>query len=128
MNSLNILSARVSPPQTQPSPRTNSYGSALSIAGTTETRRSSRDGTDNEKATGEAFPVGVPAVGNGSPNIADEKTHLLEKDQEIPTDMKLSAGQSIPNRIASAIINSLRWVVSTLAAPGVYLIACLYNE
>ena len=128
MNSLNILSARVSPPQTPTTSRTNSHGSALNLAGATETRRSSRECAGNEKSVGESTSVESPPVGNGSPNIVDEKTPLLEKDQTIPTNMKLSAGQSIPNRIASAVINSLRWVVSTLTAPGVYLIACLYDE
>jgi CTD nuclear envelope phosphatase 1 len=58
----------------------------------------------------------------------DEKTPLIGRGKLDPVDSKASGGISISKRVASAIISSLRWVMSTLAAPGVYLIACLYDE
>jgi CTD nuclear envelope phosphatase 1 len=128
MNSLNILSARVSPPQTPAPSRTNSYGNALSLAGSPEVRRSLREDVDNEKAIEEDDPVedvssNVENLGN-----ANEKTPLIGRGKLDPIDSKVSSGNSISKRVANVIINSLRWVVSTLAAPGVYLIACLYDK
>ncbi|KAK3327099.1 HAD-like domain-containing protein [Cercophora scortea] len=95
MNSLNIISARVSPSASPAPTRTNSL-SALSLAAqrrhhTIEPRR---EGEINRRARPPPRPPWV---------------HL-------------------PRRIAATFINSIRWVLSTIAAPGVYLIACLYDE
>jgi CTD nuclear envelope phosphatase 1 len=128
MNSLNILSARVSPPQTPAPSRTNSYGSALSLAGSTEVRRSSREDVDNENAIEEEDPVEDISASVETGGDPDEKTPLIESGNLDTVDSKASNRNSISRRVASAIINSLRWVVSTLAAPGVYLIACLCDE
>lgn len=129
MNSLNLIGARVSPPQTPAPSRTNStYGTVLGLAGGQESRRSGRGNADNEKATDIDDRGEEPPDDDGAHGSADEKRPLLGHDAETPIETKLSGRYSIPNRIASAIINSLRWVVSTLAAPGVYLIACLYDE
>jgi CTD nuclear envelope phosphatase 1 len=128
MNSLNILSARVSPPQTPAPSRTNSYGSALSLAGSTEVRRSSREDVDNEKAIEEDDPVEDISASVETGGDPGEKTPLIGSGNLDTVDSKASSRNSISRRVASAIINSLRWVVSTLAAPGVYLIACLYDE
>lgn len=127
MNSLNILSARVSPPQTPVPSRTNSYGNALSLAGSTEIRRGSREDLDNERAIDDELVEDVSSNDGGHANI-DEKTPLIQKGKPGATDSKISGTDSISKRVASTIINSLRWVVSTLIAPGVYLIACLYDE
>ena len=35
---------------------------------------------------------------------------------------------TIPRRLAHALIASIRWILSTLATPGVYLIACMSDE
>jgi CTD nuclear envelope phosphatase 1 len=128
MNSLNILSARVSPPQTPAPSRTNSYGNALSLAGSTELRRSSREDVDNEKAIEGDDPMEDISASIETLCDPDEKTPLIGRGNLDSVDSKISCGNSISKRVASAILNSLRWVVSTLAAPGVYLIACLYDE
>jgi len=128
MNSLNILSARVSPPQTPAPSRTNSYGNALSLAGSPEVRRSSREDVDNEKVIEEDDPVEDVSYNVENHGNPDEKTPLIVRGKSDPVDLKVSGGNTISKRVANAIINSLRWVVSTLAAPGVYLIACLYDE
>ncbi len=128
MNSLNILSARVSPPQTPAPSRTNSYGNALSLAGSTEVRRSSREDADNEKAIEEDEPGEDLLANTENHGDPDEKTPLIGRGSLDTVDSKMAGRNSISKRVASAILNSLRWVVSALTAPGVYLIACLYDE
>ena len=124
MNSLNILSARVSPPQTPTSSRSNSYGNILSSSGGTESRRGSQGAVFNEKgdATTEVIDeddLNEGPVGEDSPLLYEEKKALA-----VPH----SSDWNIITRISRSILNSIRWVLSTLAAPGVYLIACLYDE
>jgi CTD nuclear envelope phosphatase 1 len=125
MNSLNILSARVSPPQTPAPSRSNSYGNILSTATVTESRRNSREDILNEKRE----------VGDETQDAEDEndeavheETPLLDVEKSESQDLRLSGWHVIPKRISSSLIDSIRWIFSTLAAPGVYLIACLYDE
>lgn len=122
MNSLNILSARVSPPQT-PSPSRNTSFADVLNASISEKRRSSRsEGLEKEKLAHDA----EDDLANDADS--DEKTPLLEKaDSSVPSS-KTSSWRLIPNRIANALIESLRWLLSTLAAPGFYLIGLLYDE
>src|SRR5271167_3366793 len=103
MNSLNILSARVSPPQTPAPSRSNSYGNALSLAGATETRRVSKENAGNEKAV-EEDELRTKLLNNDD-NADDlnvdvgEKTLLLER---CPTTVDAKISQfSIPHRIVS---------------------------
>lgn len=123
MNSLNILSARVSPPQTPNSSRSGSYGNILS-AGVTESRRSSRNAIFSEKDESATENVNED---DGNDGLGNEETPLLEKE-----DMRHlssgSAGWNIIPRISRTILDSIHWVLSTLAAPGVYLITALCNE
>jgi CTD nuclear envelope phosphatase 1 len=60
--------------------------------------------------------------------LAGEDTPLLPGSNRKESGIRQSPWHLIPRRIFSAVIGSLRWVLSTLAAPGVYLIACLYDE
>jgi len=135
MNSLNIISARVSP-STSPAPtRTNSL-SALGLAVSQEEEDRSQDkdaplGLNNEKE-GLASEPDELALDNHQTDdnsyiMPGEETPLLHgQTKEIsPRGSRWSA---LPKRITAAFINSVRWVLSTLAAPGVYLIACLYDE
>ncbi|WZH43861.1 Nuclear envelope protein [Fusarium acuminatum] len=124
MNSLNILTARVSPPPSPGQSRSNSIGS-IGIDLT------SQDQDDNERPSGhetEPFPQDTIDESRFEPESkpADEDTPLLGDTGE--TGNRSSWWHSIPRRIASSIIGSLRWVLATLASPGVYLIACFYDE
>ncbi|KAH6968358.1 NLI interacting factor-like phosphatase-domain-containing protein [Fusarium avenaceum] len=124
MNSLNILTARVSPPPSPGQSRSNSIGS-IGIGLTSE------DQDDNERPSGhetEPFPQDTIDESRFEPENkpADEDTPLLGDTGE--TGSRGSWWHSIPRRIASSIIGSLRWVLATLASPGVYLIACFYDE
>ena len=128
MNSLNILSARVSPPQTPNPSRSNSFGNLLSSA-VTESRRNSRGTLLNEKAEGEDAdtPEAQKDDGDAYENDAHEETPLLEKPENQYASLEPS-GWHLVSRLSRTLLGSIRWVLSTLAAPGVYLIAFLYDE
>lgn len=103
----NILSSHISTPSANPS-RTNSL-SALALAITPECEGGGGgllvDSTKSNKQSR-----------TDSISMADEKTPLIPHKR------------SIPRRLAITVWNSINWVLSTLAAPGVYLLACLYDE
>ena len=124
MNSLNILSARVSPPQTPTSSRSSSYGNLLSATVVTESRRGSR-GDLNEKTEG---TNDAPDAENEEDATSCEETPLLDKESDVYSNLSSRTWHSIPRIVSIAFLDSVRWVLSTLAAPGVYLIACLYDE
>ncbi|KAB5554428.1 dullard-like phosphatase domain-containing protein [Coniochaeta sp. 2T2.1] len=139
MNSLNIISARVSPSSSPVPSRTNSLGS-LGLAVKQATERD-QDGdsappvSDTDTLVAEpddSFPV-------ENPHADDDEKHRREIDEHTPLlnhavtgfknpDSKATGWLSVPKRIATSFINSIRWVLSALAAPGVYLIACLYDD
>lgn len=58
----------------------------------------------------------------------DERTHLLSSSEPKNAAVRQSTWHYIPRGIATAFINSFRWILSTLVAPGVYLIACFCDE
>jgi CTD nuclear envelope phosphatase 1 len=127
MNSLNILSARVSPPQTPAPSRSNSYGNILSSATVAGSRRNSHEDVFSEKTedTGDA----PDADHDDNDVVAHEETLLLKKEILESQDLEASGWLvQIPKRISVTLFDSIRWIFSTLAAPGVYLIACLYDE
>lgn len=61
---------------------------------------------------------------------ADEKTPLLStQDDQGDTDMRNKPGWHFgPKRIASAVINGFRVVITTITAPVRYVVACFYDE
>lgn len=120
MNSLNILSGRGSATHSPSLSRSNSLGNVLASATISESRRNSREALYGEKP--EALH------GNDAPdlNLDDndsirECTPLLEKEST-------AYHTSEHVGITRIFYDSLRWVLSTLVAPGVYVIACLYDE
>jgi CTD nuclear envelope phosphatase 1 len=125
MNSLNIISARVSPPQTPAPSRSNSYGNILSSATVTESRRNSRGAIVSEKADD---ATDAPEADEDDDRIVHEETPLLQKEGSLQLGSDKPGWHIIPRRISFVLIDSIRWIFSTLAAPGVYLIACLYDE
>jgi len=123
MNSLNILSARVSPPPSPSPSRSNSYGNILASAAGKESRRGSRgDASAEETVDGSAD---TSDVNYGIDEVTTEKTPLLNKENGSYTS---ESTPSVISRLSSGIIESIRWVLSTLATPGVYFIAFLYDE
>lgn len=148
MNSLNIISSRVSPPPSPVPSRSNSL-SAIGLAVSPEDANKNRsrehqtdgalsppdfDEKDKLTAEPEEFSPENPSKDERDHEYAiDESTPLISQPTEPPHPQVLISREGspwvlYPKRIASAFVNSIRWVLSTLAAPGVYLIACLYNE
>ncbi|KAF4977765.1 hypothetical protein FZEAL_5731 [Fusarium zealandicum] len=128
MNSLNIITARVSPPPSPAQSRSNSI-SSIGIGIASEENPShdqSNDrpsGHDTESFPDDTFDESRFDTEKPRP---DEGTPLLGDNGE--GSKRSSWWHSIPRRLASSIIGSIRWVLATLASPGVYLIACFYDE
>ncbi|MCJ1470279.1 Nuclear envelope morphology protein 1 [Pseudocyphellaria aurata] len=143
MNSLNILSARVigQTPPNSPSTitRQRSFSEGNLTKGNTDQRprRSAsqhvKGGADQIITHREAQFSGEQADKDGNINAPqgqeDEKTRLLEGVRPLPSsDPKRVEVRVIARKLVAAFAKSLELVLSTLAAPGVYLIACLYDE
>ncbi|MCJ1435497.1 Nuclear envelope morphology protein 1 [Xylographa pallens] len=146
MNSLNILSARVigQAAQTPLSAAKSSRSKSVSEGRTNQQsgvvaqpRRSASQHTksnysdkvdekDPQNLTSEDY-VEEPSLGE----IVDEKTSLLSQELlDAPSETKTSRNRLrlVVKRLANAIAESLRWVLSKLAAPGAYVVACFYDE
>ncbi|KAK3953783.1 HAD-like domain-containing protein [Pseudoneurospora amorphoporcata] len=135
MNSLNIISSRVSPTSSPAPSRSNSI-SALSLAHHLNKEEDGNHGSrSNEELLGlanknntlsaEPEDKETTAQGgyDGQDYGPDEKTPLLAQDQpKSPTTWT-----SLPKRFAFAIVESMRWLLMTIAAPGLYLIALFYD-
>ncbi|EGY13532.1 nuclear envelope morphology protein [Verticillium dahliae VdLs.17] len=128
MNSLNIITSRVSPPPSPGPSRSNSFGS---IGMAVEPNDDSCDGDpdrkrrddaleDNTSTTVKSEKVDEASVSIDAPS---EYTPLMNESKE--AGVRSATWHSLPRSIATTFINSIRWFFSTLAAPGVYLIACL---
>ncbi|TGJ75893.1 hypothetical protein E0Z10_g10941 [Xylaria hypoxylon] len=131
MNSLNIISARVSP-TTSPAPsRTNSLSHiGLAAAPPGEGVVSSDDTATRDKGAKVDEPhdhVFEKAPDNTFSEGTSETSPLLGNKETGEKGTRAHAWHLYPARIASGLINSIRWVLSTIATPGVYLIACLYD-
>lgn len=124
MSSFNIITARVSPP---PSPAVSRSNSISNIGLSSHSQA-------------EEFPSYTDYMGSGAMRSSPATTMTSQYDdkhnatEETPLvgDCKANrrAGwwHTLPKGIVSSIISSIRWVFATLASPGVYLIACFYNE
>ncbi|KAL8356053.1 hypothetical protein RB601_001375 [Gaeumannomyces tritici] len=158
MNSLNIISARVSPPASPVSSRSNSLsaiGLTVTAADTepaahSTARRGSKDvASDSERPTinpesaaleGDDTPAAtstLPLAATAADDYEDDDAELTESDPLLPTDPapskemgpRYSSWHRLPRRFACSIIDSLRWVLTTfVSTPSYYLIAWLYDE
>lgn len=62
---------------------------------------------------------------------ADEKSPLLGRaETPISKDpnVRAQSWHVLPARLANSLINSIRWLLAALAAPALYLVACLYDQ
>lgn len=143
MNSLNILSARVigqTPPSSPTDNRQRSFSETrlTNAKSDSQPRRSTslhiENGSDIVTGEKETRPVDVGSGGSGIPELlgdrADEKTHLLLDDTSriSSPESKHYSFRLAARRLASALSGSLRRVLSTLTAPGVYIVNCFYDE
>lgn len=133
MNSLNFVTARVSPASTPGPSRSNSLTS-MGLTVTSEEQSASQEGDYEDKDTLRADQDDFYNSRSRSQTSADsaaspnENTPLLESSEPKDMGVRHSPLHRIPRTIASALINSFHWILSTLAAPGVYLIALFYDE
>src|SRR5258707_9896731 len=104
MNSLNILSARVSPPQTPAPSRSNPYGNILASATVTESRRNSRGAIFSEKAddAGDA-----PEPDDEDDRIVQKETPLLQRESNQQLGSDKTGWLIIPKRISFVLIDSI---------------------
>lgn len=143
MNSLNILSARVigqtppNSPSTITRQRSFSEGNLTKGNADRQPRRSAsqhvKGGADDIITEKEAQLPGEHADKNGAIDALqgqeDEKTLLLEGMRPLSSsDPKRIEIRLIARRLVDALAKSLKLVLSTLAAPGVYVVTCLYDE
>jgi CTD nuclear envelope phosphatase 1 len=131
MNSLNIISARVSPSSSPAPTRSNSLthvGLALSPDEDPTRSDTALDDDDVEKPMLTAEPPDYAVDDHDDRDFADEKDSLLGAGGSKDANVRSHSWHVLPSRLVTSLINSLRWVLSTIAAPGVYLIAWLYDE
>lgn len=124
MNSLNFVSSRVSPSSSPAPSRTNSLGSMGITVTSEEEQQASRLDHDEKNHALASEPDEYDHTGPNS----DEHTPLLAGGESKGMGNRESTWHLIPKSIASAFVASLRLVLSTLVAPGVYLMACFYDE
>lgn len=131
MNSLNIISARVSPSSSPAPTRSNSLSHVgLAASASDHLTTSSQDGASQGDTTHlTAEPDEYAHDSHDHHDYAvDEKSPLLGNSDLKDSNVRSHSWHVLPGRFANSIINSFRWVLSTIAAPGVYLIACFYDE
>ena len=145
MNSLNILSARVigsTPPQTPSSHRSRSYSDSNLKQNSTEKKQPKRSASQHvkggatdsleEKDTNHTNEkVDEPEQVDPVPDV-DEKTALLAEPEDAEPPSKPSSKYTklrlAVKKLVAAFTESLRWVLSTLASPGVYIVTGFYDE
>ncbi|GAW17123.1 hypothetical protein ANO14919_065730 [Xylariales sp. No.14919] len=131
MNSLNIISARVSPTPSPTPSRTNSLSHlGLAVAPSGEGVVSSDDTATRDKGATVDQPndhVFEKGPDDAFTEGASETLPLLGKKEMREKGTRARAWHLYPARVVNGFINSIRWVLSTIATPGVYLIACLYD-
>ena len=139
MNSLNILSARVIG-QTPRSPRSRSVGdNQRSKDEASRPKRSASQHTvvqaNSEKSE---FRVQLKKEDDEEQEdikdeTFDEKTPLLERpsqavsQNESPVQNK-SRSRLLVKKLADALVESIRWVLSKMIAPGVYILSHFYDD
>lgn len=120
MNSLNIITSRVSPSASPAQSRSNSLGS---IGIEEDTSRDQSDEKSDHHDT-EPFPDGH----FGGESYDDDKPAGTEDTPLLGEGRRRSRWwHTLPRDIVAGIIGSIRWVFANLASPGVYLIACFYD-
>lgn len=122
MNSLNLLSGRA--PQNPGPSRSNSYGNIFSSVTTKDTRKSLREVTLNENNKDSDISKRYEASGELlNKNSSQPESHI----NQISTAQE-SGWIITTKRVLFSLFRSTRWIISTLMAPGVYIIASLHNE
>ena len=141
MNSLNLLSARVigqSNPDTSSKgrPRSRSEGNAnIGNTGAQPPKRSASQHVENVTRSDDKELWSSEDEGdkifesNAALGEVDEKTPLLEEQKPlVASSAKYNKLHLVAKRLVDALTASLRWVLSALTAPGVYVVTCFYDD
>ncbi|KAJ5951357.1 NLI interacting factor [Penicillium vulpinum] len=136
MNSLNILSSRVIGQSSSSSRhRSQSQGDSKRAPLPTDFSKLRSYSEDNFRSldpTEKSYDGGPPPVGEYGeedvPYELDEKTQLLHEAHKKGTLTARSTWRLITQRFFDAITETLKFIMSTFAAPGVYLAQCFQAE
>ncbi|KAL5092725.1 hypothetical protein Trisim1_000463 [Trichoderma cf. simile WF8] len=129
MNSLNIITARVSPPPSPTHSRSNSISTSLDDkALDLDVSEDKADGHENQPSTAEGSGSLSEKRygGDDEASFATEETPLFCESK--PDGKRSRWWHVLPRGIASSIIGTIRWLFATLTAPGYYLIAFFYDD
>ena len=137
MNSLKTLSGFSStPPASPPRSRTASEAHIRPLEEKLDISNSNGLGFFDSQAIAEKLS-GLEGRAEGDHNdrddaasevADDEKTPLIARNAPEQRDAKRNIKWALPKRVAAAIVNSIRVVLSTVLTPGRYVIACFYDE
>ena len=137
MNSLNLLSARVlgeTAPIPTKSTRSRSISEGITKFGdsVTQPRRSvsqhaRTDGFGEFDGKAILQVKSDDSEEDSQDDAVNENTPLINNDV---LDVKPSRHRlhTVVKRLANAIAESLRWVLSKLASPGIYVVTCFYSD
>ncbi|KAJ5741931.1 hypothetical protein N7533_011340 [Penicillium manginii] len=136
MNSLNILSSRViGQSSSSPRPRSQSQGEKRRETLPTDFAKHRSYSTDNFRST-VALDKSYDGVASANDrdddddnhHSYDEKSTLLHGIQKDGTLVTKSTWRLFTHRIFDAITETIHFILSTLAAPGIYLAQCFQND
>lgn len=145
MNSLNLLSSRVvgqTISEKSGTYRTRSFseGNLSKTNGISQPRRSASQHVKRESSTETVGRKDTPESDGEMEQISgiatpltdletDEKTLLIDYVKpETSPHQKYYVLQLAARRLVKALVGSLQFLLSTIAAPGVYVITCLYDD
>lgn len=135
MNSLNILSSRViGGSSNPPRPRSQSQSEkrrATLPSDLAKFRSYSEDNFRTSFVSEKGYDGSASLANDDGEELAphlDENTPLLHDTQHDGTIVTKSTWRLLTKRIFQAITETIRFILSTLAAPGVYAAQCFQNE
>ncbi|KAL9479709.1 hypothetical protein ACSS6W_004495 [Trichoderma asperelloides] len=130
MNSLNIITARVSPPPSPTHSRSNSISSGTGLQSDDD---KALDVSDDKADGQEAQPLCAEGSLSEKRFDNDDEASFATEETPLFCESKPDGKRSrwwhvLPRGIASSIINTIRWLFATLTAPGYFLLACFYDD
>ncbi|KAJ5212618.1 uncharacterized protein N7498_004264 [Penicillium cinerascens] len=136
MNSLNILSSRViGQTSSSPRPRSRSQGERQrdALPGDFAKHRSYstdnyRSRTDSEKSYDGTVSLAEDSRDEDTTHGFDEKSPLLHEIQHDSALVTKSSWRLLTKRIFDAITETIHFILSTLAAPGIYVAQCFLDD
>ncbi|KAL9595051.1 MAG: hypothetical protein Q9219_006674 [cf. Caloplaca sp. 3 TL-2023] len=139
MNSLNLLSSRVVGQASSGKPisyrrRSFSEGNLTKVNGSAQPRRSASQHVKRESSTETLGSKENPE----SDGDVEKSSGVATPPTEFETDEKVALNERIKfptgsdrimaRKLVRAFLGSLQFVLSTLVAPGIYIVNCLYDE